>query len=87
MAYAKTTASKKTPVEPEWHKRLLPIAKLAGKSGTSRGDPAVIAFSNMCRRLKDSRVLVSWELEMNGDKTSVYWVKWVARDPQWSGRV
>jgi hypothetical protein len=84
---ALTVVSKKKPIEPEWHKKLLPIAKLAGKSGTSRGDPMVIAFSNMCRRLKDSRVLVSWELETSQDKTQVFWVKWIARDPQWSGRV
>lgn len=83
---AKTFVSKKAPVEPEWHKQLLPIAKLAGKSGTTRGDPAVIAFSNLCRRLVSFRHLVSWQLEMNSDKTNVYWVSWIARDPQWSGR-
>lgn len=83
---AKTFVSKKAPVEPEWHKKLMPIAKLAGKSGTLRGSPEAIAFANMCRHLVSSRVLISWELEMSGG-TTVYWAKWTARDGQWSGRV
>jgi hypothetical protein len=41
----------------------------------------------MCRHLMASKVLISWELETDSAKTSVYWVKWTARDPQWSGRV
>lgn len=84
---AKTFVSKKAPVEPEWHKKLRPIAVLAGKSGTLRGSPEAVAFANMCRHLKASGVLVAWELEMGMSATTVSWAKWVARDPQWSGRV
>lgn len=83
---AKTFVSKQKPVEPAWYKKLLPIAQLAGKSGTLRGSPEAVAFANMCRHLVSSKVLISWELEMSGGNL-VHWAKWTARDPAWSGRV
>lgn len=84
---AKTFVTKKAPVEPQWHKDLLPIARLAGKAGTLRGAPEAVAFANMCRRLVDFKHLIRWELEMATDGICVCWATWVARDPQWSGRV
>lgn len=84
----RTFVSKQAPIEPEWHKKLLPIAKLAGKSGTSVASPEALAFKNMCRRLVATKVLISWELETDSTtKTSIFWVNWTARDAQWSGRV
>lgn len=85
---AKTFVSKKAPVEPEWHKKLQPLAKLAGQSGTFIGSPQAVAFKNMCRHLVATRILVSWELitdQQTGQ--SIYWAVWTARDPLWSGRV
>lgn len=71
-----------SPVEPAWHKKLLPLGKSAG-SYKPAGHPDVIEFSNQCRRLKSFGVLKSFTIMRSGDTVTAVW--WVARDAQWSG--
>ena len=80
--YGGVTVTKKTPVQPDWHKNLVALAKQAGGYRPA-ASPEVIAFKNYCRRLVTSRVLKSWAV--NGTHT-IYSVEWVAADPHWSGR-
>lgn len=75
--------SKKKPVQPDWHKKLVPIADAAGRYQPA-GAPTVIAFRNMCRHLKSFGVIVDWVTNIAGG-TCVS-VSWTAKDSQWSGK-
>lgn len=71
------------PVEPDWHKQLMPVASEAGR-WKQDSDPFVIQFSNLCKRFKSFGHLTDWSLNKSG--STVTSVKWTARDPKWSGQ-